>query len=79
MFGTFTEITGCSTYKEWKTTEYLNRFGNSNHKEIEVLEDPRRDGRARCRFRDAPIGSKKRVVDDDDDDDDDDMFLIIPE
>jgi hypothetical protein len=36
---------GCSIYKEQKTIKYLNRFGNTIHKETEVWEDQGRDGR----------------------------------
>jgi len=63
-----TKLIGCSIYKEWKAIRYLNTLGNTIHKEREVLEDLRRDGRARCRSRCGPAGSR---YDDDDDDGDD--------
>jgi hypothetical protein len=31
-----TGIIGCSIYREWKAVEYLNRLGNTIHKEVEV-------------------------------------------
>jgi hypothetical protein len=40
-------IIGCSIYKDWKTIEYLKRFGNTVHKEMEVLEDQWKDDQAR--------------------------------